>query len=379
MNYTLEIQKLLSQADSLEYGEEKVNFLKEAVRLADHHQDEQLGYLSRVILCNAAVFSGHGELMLVHFPWVRAKFKKGNYPYTEDSFSWMYSWVIFFMAYSPQIPLNMIEEAKNEMVESFTREGKHKRSILSLLRTISVLTGRLDEAEKFQEAFSLTEYPGDMAWLAGLVNHRAIELHNEGFYYLRLGDNERAIQLFEPVIEGQTVYAEALPFTLSAALVPLIQLNEWEKAKRCFYKGLPKIQGALKYKNLQPEFLNFLSLSRNFEKGIPFFEKHIGYWEEGKIGQERFDYFIAARLFFSLLAREGVKDLPLRIPRTHPVWRPDETYSPLALERYFHREAQALAEKFDLRNGNGQYALLLKRNIELEELPPPPNSDSFTD
>jgi hypothetical protein len=68
MNHREQIKSLISQAESLPFGDTKVSLLEQAVKIADVHQDEEMGYETRDELITAATFSGKAHLTLVHFP-----------------------------------------------------------------------------------------------------------------------------------------------------------------------------------------------------------------------------------------------------------------------------------------------------------------------
>jgi hypothetical protein len=79
----------------------------------------------------------------------------------------------------------------------------------------------------------------------------------------------------------------------------------------------------------------------------------------------QFEFYRAARLLLSRLQVKGHGAVPLRLPSNFPLHRPDGRYEVAALMGWFDAQLNALATRFDARNGNDHFR---RRIAELEQL-----------
>lgn len=341
-----------------------MNTLKEAVRLADLTQDEPLSFKARVFLMEACVFSGYSELALVHFPWLEACYNRNPTEYDPSMFNWMYSWVVFIMAYSPSISRKDIEQVMIRMEKSFRQSGKSERILLEMFRTVSTTIGDYDLAQEFHADYELTRHSGEFASILGLVNHRGIEIHNESFFYGRLGQYQKALDVAMPVLNGTIEYPSTLAHTLAATLMLFVQLGIPAEAEPHFQKALRLIRHQKGYKNLYPDLLVHTALKGDFVLGVTLVEEMAPWLENSPIGMEQFEYSLSCRLLFECMLKEGSIEIKLKLPKDHPLFQPDHTYGIQQLENFWAKKAIEFARRFDERNFNNAISDYLKQTFD---------------
>lgn len=350
------IQQLFEKALGLPFGDERVHLFKEAVRLSDEAQNRQFSFFSRIGLCDAAVFSGYSELLLIHFPWLEAASLEDPVQFPADEYKWMYSWMVIIMSYAPEISRDIIERVMAKLLQVFDESGRTHRTALEIERTVAVLLGDKARAKDLQAAYELTDLPSEMAILFGAANHPAIELHNEGFFYQRMGNHEKALKILERVTSREVYFELSFPYSISAALNSQMHLGLAEAAKETFHTGLRLIRGQKKYKNLQPEFLTYLALYGKPEEAVAFLERHILNWEQSRLGQERLDYFRSAAILMRELNRQGIDSISVQLPEIHPDFRADGRYPTPVLQTAYEKRGADLAQAFNRRNDNEFYS-----------------------
>jgi len=122
VSYEGDIQDLIGAARRLPHGKPQVATAEQAVRLADQHQDVDLGFAARMCLISSAVFSGAPEKAMVAFSWCVAKSDEEpeRFPMLSNqwgtSLLWMYKWITNeHLASYPQITRAQIEHSLEDM------------------------------------------------------------------------------------------------------------------------------------------------------------------------------------------------------------------------------------------------------------------------
>jgi hypothetical protein len=114
--------------------------------------------------------------------------------------------------------------------------------------------------------------------------------------------------------------------------------------------------------------LTFLALTDNLAHAVRLLERHLP-WALEKEGQaRRFDFFLAARFLLDRLEAAGKASVRLRLPQGFPVPSAGGKYGVGELAAWFDADLQALAERFDARNGTDWFARRLAENRALREL-----------
>lgn len=363
-----QIDNILLASTNEPYGDLKVSILKEAVRESDAAQIEYMSFKSRIFLMEAAVFSGYGELALIHFPWIESTYRKNPGTYEPSTFNWMYSWMAILMSYCPDIRLVDIQKVLEALEKAFLSQGKSERTLYEIQRTVWIILGQEDIAAKYQAKFELTEYPGHWAFVSGRVNHRAIELHNESYYYTRIGQYEKARKIIEPVLSREIEFPLSQPYSIAAALILLVRAGEYAEGERQFQEGIRLVWGKRQYKNLHPDFLVFATMKGDFAKGVSLFEVISPLLETSPIGLEQFEHCKASRFLFSQMHHSGIASLKLKLPQYHPLYLESSEYNTAELAEWYLNKAREWAEKFDLRNENDSISQMLEESLKYHEL-----------
>src|SRR4051794_18949093 len=103
------VRELIGRSKGLEFGATQVMLAEEAVRLADRHLDERLGYEARRWLVEAAVFSGMDERAVAPFTWCLARHDRDPRKFSDRTdLLWQYKWIVGAAIDWPQVPLERV-------------------------------------------------------------------------------------------------------------------------------------------------------------------------------------------------------------------------------------------------------------------------------
>ena len=96
-------------------------------------------------------------------------------------------------------------------------------------------------------------------------------------------------------------------------------------------------------------------------------ERHLPGALESLQLSEWFEFLLAARLWAELLVRDGTRATKVRVPEGLPASDADDKSDVCVLGAWFAAEAQAIASRFDARNGTNAFQRQIEEVAELAE------------
>src|SRR3954447_9917246 len=119
-----QVERLLVQAGTLPHGPTRVDLCEEAPRIADLHNDPELGYRAREELVEAACFGGRPDLLIVGFSWCLATFDQDPAGgISAFQLLWRMKWVVGALPKFPEIELATIHRMLDDMERRFRDFG----------------------------------------------------------------------------------------------------------------------------------------------------------------------------------------------------------------------------------------------------------------
>ena len=202
MKYTLEIQKLLLQAqnDNL-HPREKANLLREAIRIADENEDVQWAVEMRLdLIYELNLLSADAEEIAV-FSKILDSYENHKDQINEDDILWKYKWIWSCTFDLPSIPMEQVEAVGEDYKTRILRNGY---SLRTYYHRLSVEYTKMREYAKAKECIDkmLAEKMDDLTC-------EACELNFMLDYYLETGQFEEAYNRAQPLITRQVSCYEA--------------------------------------------------------------------------------------------------------------------------------------------------------------------------
>ncbi len=355
-----QVDELLARATRLKHGEAKVMALEEAVRLADTHGDLDLAFEVRDELIDAATFGGFPDKALVAFAWCRAQAKKNPERFETDLLLWKQKWVVGRLDDFPHITRKQIQDALDDIEQTYARVDAGKRSVLKL---------RYQTARDMGETAAAEAYWAQ--WVAAPRDHltdcRACDLDDEIDHHIDRGEYAQALQKARPILEGRSSCAEIPHLTYASVLYPMLKLGRLEEARDCHMRGYPMIQRNRDFLAAVGEHLEFLALTDNLSRGLELFEKHLGWALDHASWRDRFTFYTAAEFLLSRVVSGGRDTVSLRLPKAFPLHQAKGAYASRELHGWVQSQANEIAARFDTRNGTGHFQRLLERTRGLEK------------
>ncbi len=344
-----EIDQLIHDAKSLEYGAARTALCEEAVQIADTRGDMDKAFEARTELVNSACFGGQPDVMLVAFTWLVATADQhptrfGDYS-QQYHLLWMYKWVLGALPDFPHIPRSQIVDVLAEMRSRYQKFGSTLHGYYSAEWSVYEDLG--DKAKMTAAYKKLMRTPRDiLSNCAACVQDGRITYHR---YFNRY---ELAVAAAEPILVGQMRCATVPQRTYAKLLYPLLRLGRIGEAMRhhrTSYRAVANRSGFVGYVE---DHVEFLALTANYARAVRIAEQHLQMVLAYPAPSMQRAWFRTLRLLFALLDESGQKPVKFRFPDGHPMNTPDDRAAPKALFEYFDREARSLAAAFDARDGH---------------------------
>lgn len=344
MKYTLEIQKLLFQAEDNKSltPKDKIRLMKQAAAIADANDDVEWGYDIRLQLIRECYYVADSTDLVNEFSWLLNAYE--NHPdwFDENDFLWQYKWILGEMFNNPQVSMEQIEAILDDFKTRLRRNGYGLRPYYDRLYEEKLVLNQLEEAKRYLDLRNAA--PDD-----AMGSCPACTLDNELDYYLMTGRFDEAYQRAQPLISRQIVCAHVPARTFCALAYYAAKAGKPEIAAEISDRADAEMQQLANDENLVSPvgMLICYLLGVRPERGWYYFEKSLPWFMEDD-PYTRFDY--ACYLLEGLKKREATETIRLSLPADFELYHPDHSYTVGELSGYFRQEAEKDAAVFDARN-----------------------------
>ncbi|MFC9582767.1 tetratricopeptide repeat protein [Streptomyces yangpuensis] len=237
---------------------------------AEAHGDRALFREALDNLINAYLYSSESPKILVPFARLLQEYDKDPAAFSEwetHSLFWQFKWVATAIADSPGIPLDSATGWLDEMERRYRLAGYSERPVRDAELWLAHATGDDERAER---AFR--------SWLAAerddMSDCEACELGGQGHYAILQGDDAGALELWQPVLEGELVCAEEPHRVLAASLLPLLRLGRTDEARSHHLRGYRMARGNDSLLPSVGRHIEFCALTGNTARGLEILAEH---------------------------------------------------------------------------------------------------------
>lgn len=337
--------------------------MEEAVRIADLHQDIELGIRARGWLIYNATFSGNSDKALVSFTWVLAQIDRD--PRLESileeeigySLMWQFKWIspLDF----PHVTRKQALHFLDDMSRRYAERGLSQRAVEAKRSQ----AGRsLDDTKMTQfhfEQWKMMEPDGsEDCW--------ACETAFEVRHHLFIDDLDQAMAIAAPLFEG-TISCPSQPGIFSSLLHPLFQAGRLEEADRLQRRSQHQLEeNGSDFTADLGEHIQFLTLTDQLPRAIGLFERHCSTALTCPEPDSRWIFLACSHLLFRRMEAIGQKTIKLRVHKDFPVpHNGKQQYVIQTLVQWLYHTAKQLGDQFDDRNGTTSYHDELAENETL--------------
>ncbi|MFC9430814.1 tetratricopeptide repeat protein [Streptomyces sp. NPDC056987] len=349
-----DIRRALWENDSAPNGLARNARGEELVAAAERTGDPDVLRRALLSLVQAYEYSTERGKMLVPFARLLQEWDRDPSGFSgadTHTFHWVFKWASSGMLTLPEMPLTTIEHWLTEMERRYRTAGFTERAVRQAEFELADDSG---DPERAARAFA--------AWTAAerdrMANCHACELNDQGSYRVRQGDDEKALETWEPVLADRLRCAEEPHRTLAQSLLPLVRTGRLDEARAHHLKGYRLARGN---ESLLPSIglhIEFCALTGNEGRGLEILAEHGTHLDSHGNPWARLQFIGGVLTLLRRLPALGLGDQPA-VPGA-VAGEPRTVAGLLAL---LDDEATALAARFDLRNGNDTVSARLARRL----------------
>jgi hypothetical protein len=257
--------------------------------------------------------------------------------YETHALHWVFKWMSSGMLSQPHIPLASVEKWLGEMAHRYRLAGHSERAVRSAEFSVAAHVGDIPRAER---AYA--------AWLAAerdsMADCHACELREQGAWQTKRGRDAEALELWQPVLEGEFACAHEPHNVLASSLAPLLRLGRTEEARANHLRGFRLVRPMESMRGSFADHVEFCALSGNEARGLELLAERPAYFTDTGHPRSRLDFMAVVALLMDRLTALGLGGQ--RVPGGS-----GEEWTARELAVHAREEALSLAARFDARNG----------------------------
>lgn len=355
MNHNLKIQKLLLKKREVFSSSDKINLLKEAINIADTHQDINWGFDLRLDLIGEERNTSKCIESFPAFSWILDTHDNNPELFNEEDFMWEYKWMVGSSFTNANLTLDQINTIQEDFKTRLQRNGFSIRPYYSRYANWAMTINDLETASKYLDLREKEEHD-DMS------DCKACELDDLIELRLRSGNLDEALTIGKELYSGKLTCAH-MPFnTYCLSMHFFEEFGNKEKAKEFFDKAEKELAkseeaGYTSMILLISMMIRYIT-KYDTEKAWNYFEKY-ALWNLNSEDQINLSFSIN---ILPLLKKETTRTL--QVSSELPWYRSDNTYNTKELFNYYSALAKTLANTFDKRNGKPYFTEELEKALK---------------
>ncbi len=249
-----------------------------------------------------------------------------------------------------QIPMEDCINFHNDFMKRWLAYGRTAREAYHMFFDLYLETGDLDNAAKFLD--KLKKVPAEA------YDCVACAITGEIKYYLLNNEKDKADKLAEKVYDGtyrcNSRWSDSILKLRRSYLKYYILHGDYEKAAEITY--LMEHSGS--QINAYNKYASFMCAYVHIKpgRGLRIYKKHWKEWQEENNQYDRYYNFKDAACFFKGLETERSRNtVRLELDRRFPLYNEENIYNIKSMSKYYYKEAEDIARKFDKRNTTDRF------------------------
>ena len=342
------ISQLKRQANQFQdHNPKKMQLFNQALQLAQQQQNLKEEYDIRLQIVETATFSGHQEKIFPHFGWCVSQYEQHSDQLSLNKLLWKYKYVLESAGKFHTITREQIDHMHKMMEKHYQQGGYSMRPVLRMLGETRYFLGEQDKSlDLLQQGLG---HRRDR-----YADCQACEITATVRLLTVNGQYQQALELAEPIMNGDLGCAEVPHLTYTDVLPALMALGHEEVAQQCLERGYRLI-------NDNPGFIAQVGMQIKhcakyglIDAALKRFELHLDWWLGNHCHWDQFEFELGVAKLFSVIDSEEV--LSLNLPQAFELFDENSQYRVGDLLDYFQNKLVANAKAFDQRNGNGYFS-----------------------
>ncbi|MFD7514812.1 hypothetical protein ACFV85_08415 [Streptomyces niveus] len=250
---------------------------------------------------------------------------------------WRFKWVTTSLLQVPEVPLAAIRGWTDQMRDRYREAGHGMQPVAAMRHRIAAHVGS-EEAER--SAYDL--------WVTrpreGMSDCEACETRHRAIHHVGIGDERRALDIWQPVFDGGQTCAEEPYVSQAHALLPLLSLGRVDEARSHHLSGYRYARGKTGLAEEVGLHVEFSALSRNEGRGLEILAENRALFETTGAPLSLLGFLTGVEVLLTRLVADGYGTTTVAGPL-------GRSWTAQSLLAHVSGEADTLAAAFDARNG----------------------------
>ena len=264
---------------------------------------------------------------------------------------WFFKWVTSGLLSTPDVPLASVRGWIAEMRRRYLDAGHDLQAVYA---QEFFLARQLGDGEELAYELWATRGRTEFSDCA------ACEARARAGHHIRRGADEQALAELQPTFEGRHTCDEEPHNSQALALLPLLRLGRLDEARAAHLTGYRKVRGREAELTPVGRHLEFCALTGNEARGLELLSQNRSLFDFVAAPSSSLDFLTGVEVLLARLVGSGHGQLPCAGPL-------GRQWTVASLRDTVAGRADALAARFDARNGNG--AVSARRRERLAAAP----------
>ncbi|MFI5812448.1 tetratricopeptide repeat protein [Streptomyces sp. NPDC051643] len=252
---------------------------------------------------------------------------------------WRFKWVANALVALPEMPLPSLRQWLTEMRDRYERAGLALQPYYGQAYRLAAHTG-----EDTDLAFEL--WAGRTR--TQLSDCEACEICERALYHLAADDDERALRVWQPVLDGQESCQEEPARSVSYALLPLLRTGGADRARELHLTGYRACRRNPSMSSEVGRHLEFCALTGNEARGLELLAENRNLFDDVDSPLDLLGFLTGVEVLLQRVELLGHGELPT------PGYA-GRTWTVSGLRAEVRDRADDLAARFDARNGTSTH------------------------
>ncbi|MEU8954786.1 hypothetical protein AB0C93_10805 [Streptomyces sp. NPDC048518] len=270
---------------------------------------------------------------------------------TRSMLFWRFKWVAGALRALPEVPLASLRQWLREMRDRYEKADLGLQPYYGQAYELAAHVGE-DTALAYELWAGRTRTP--------LSDCEACETCQRARHHLAAGDDERALNTWEPVLSGKESCLEEPARSVSYALLPLLRTGRTDRARELHLAGYRSCRRNASMAGEVGRHLEFCALTGNEARGLELLAENRILFDEVDSPLELLDYLTSVEVLLSRVELLGHGEVPA-------AGFAGRAWTAAGLRAEVRSRADDLAARFDARNGTTVHTD--RRRARLERAP----------
>ncbi len=313
---------------------------EELVEAAEEFGDPEVTVSALVELMRAYHGSGESVKYPVAFARLLRLWDEDPKAFDESethSLFWFFKWVSSGLLSTPDVPLASVRGWIAEMRRRYLAAGHDLQPVYAQEYFLARQLGENEElAHELWATRGRTEF-SDCA---------ACEARARAGHHIRHGADEQGLAELQPTFDGRHTCDEEPHNSQALALLPLLRLGRLDEARAAHLTGYRKVRGREAELTPVGRHLEFCALTGNEARGLELLAQNRPLFDFAASPSSSLDFLTGVEVLLARLVGTGHGQLPCAGPL-------GKQWTVASLRDTVAAQADELAARFDVRNGNG--------------------------